>query len=130
VLVGDFNEEPFDEGVERYLLSSRDSGKVRRRKDLLYNPFWRHLSSFRPKGDSPGHGDPGTHFYPKAPHSDWHTFDQLMVSSPLVSGRSGWRLNEDNTRVVQLPLLPDGASIPSRCFDHLPIVGHLERSSQ
>lgn len=127
VLVGDFNEEPFDEGLERYLLASRDSGKVRRCKDLLYNPFWRHLSSFRPSGDTRSLGDPGTHFHPSVRHSDWHTFDQLMVSSPLVSGCSGWRLNEENTRVVQFPKLADDDGKSTSCFDHQPIVGHLER---
>ena len=127
VLVGDYNDEPFDEGLERYLKASRDHAKVKQNPRLLYNPFWRHLSSFKHHHPDLQINDAGTYFHPGGKFSHWHTFDQLMVSSALLFGRAGWQLNEESTRVCTLPevTVDDGAD--DSFFDHLPIVGHLER---
>lgn len=127
VLIGDFNDEPFDEGLERYLHASRDRDKVKRNAALLYNPFWRHLSSFVPGDAAQCLSDPGTYFHRGGRDSWWRTFDQMIVSSAVLFGRAGWRLNEADTRVVPQP--PSGLDVRSRhrFFDHLPIIGHLER---
>ncbi|WP_431049812.1 endonuclease/exonuclease/phosphatase family protein [Roseateles sp. L2-2] len=129
ILIGDFNDEPFDEGLERYLYASRDRNKVLRNPNFLYNPFWRHLSSLPLRSTKDQDCDAGTYHHPAGQYSDWHTFDQLIVSSALLLGRSGWRLNEENTRVSTLPALDNDETFPQGIFDHLPIIGHLERTS-
>ncbi len=127
VLVGDFNDEPFDEGLERYLPASRDHDKIKRNPKLFYNPFWRHLSSFEHRLIKHHAADPGTYFHRGGRDTWWRTFDQLIVSSAVLFGTSGWRLDEASTRVV--PEAQAGIEIRStrRIFDHLPIVGHIER---
>lgn len=127
VLIGDFNDEPFDEGLERYLHASRDRERVKHNPMLLYNPFWRHLSSFRPGREAKHLSDPGTYFHRGGRESWWRTFDQLIVSSAVLFGRAGWRLNETHTRVADLSPLEIDVRSRHRFFDHLPIVGHLER---
>lgn len=127
VVLGDFNDEPFDEGIERYLRASRDRLRVERNPKLLYNPFWRHLSSFGGGGSTAHLSDPGTYFHAKGEFSYWRTFDPLIVSSSLLLSRSGWRMNEQRTRVLSLPALDDLVGSGSSLVDHLPIVGHFER---
>ena len=129
VLIGDFNDEPFDEGLERYLCASRDRDKVHRNPTLLYNPFWRHLSSFEPAVPEYRVSDRGTYWHGNGKFSGWRTFDQLMVSSALLFGRYGWRLDEERTRVLPIPglRLDAGNKAGRRAFDHLPNVGLFER---
>lgn len=100
-----------------------------RNPDFLYNPFWRHLSSLPERLPKEQDCDAGTYYHAAGQYSDWHTFDQLIVSSALLLGRSGWRLNEENTRVSTVPTLDADETFPQGIFDHLPIVGHLERTS-
>ena len=129
VLVGDFNDEPFDEGMERHLHASRDRDRVKRNRRLFYNPFWRHLHAFPPGAAEDRSCGPGTYFHAGGRFSHWRTFDQLIVSSSVLCGRFGWRLNEANTRVAPLPALEssDDPLAPHPFFDHLPIVGHFDR---
>ena len=129
VLVGDFNDEPFDEGMERYLHASRDRDRVKRNRRLFYNPFWRHVNAFPPGAVEERSSDPATYFHAAGRFSHWRTFDQLIVSSSVLCGRAGWRLNEANTRVAPLPVAKSAGdvAVPHPFFDHLPIVGHLER---
>jgi len=50
VLLGDFNDEPFDISLSRNLKATRDRGTARKTDHLLYNPFWRslgHTSSYK-----------------------------------------------------------------------------------
>ena len=47
VLLGDYNDEPFDEVISVSLRATRDRQFAGRRDELLYNPFWRHLTSIR-----------------------------------------------------------------------------------
>jgi hypothetical protein len=127
VLLGDYNDEPFDDGLERFLLATRDRERVRQNGRLLFNPFWRHLSAF--PNDTPDRrlSDPGTYIHRAGKVSGWRTFDQLMVSSALLFGRSGWRLNEEQTRAVPLPASHPGLPVGKLVFDHLPILGTFER---
>ncbi|WP_431288007.1 endonuclease/exonuclease/phosphatase family protein [Roseateles chitinivorans] len=128
VLLGDFNDEPFDEGVEHYLKASRDRERVRQVRSLFYNPFWRHMSSFGRENEQ-GHAyDCGTYFHAGGILTRWRTFDQMIFSSALLFGRSGWRLNEAHTHVVQIPDFKGVVTSSTSFFDHLPIIGHLERS--
>ncbi|RZI62267.1 MAG: hypothetical protein EOP37_04150 [Rubrivivax sp.] len=115
--------------MERHLCACRDRAKVLRNPRFLYNPFWRHLNAFPPPPAEARHNDPGSYFHHGDKFSHWHTFDQLIVSSALLFGRSGWRLSEEQTRVSALPRLEDDRQLPHGLFDHLPIIGHLERVS-
>ena len=80
-----------------------------------------------PEAPACAQADPGTYLHHGGTCSRWRTFDQVIVSSAVLFGRSGWRLNEADTRVASVPQLDLGRPSAHRVFDHLPIVGHLER---
>lgn len=81
LLMGDFNDEPFDKALES-LNTSRDIHLVRENQRLLFNPFWRHL----------GHEDRnaarcGTYFHRNGETTRWRTFDQIIISADFLRDR-------------------------------------------
>lgn len=128
ILMGDFNDEPFDPVMDNALFSSRDKSLVLRTPKLLYNPFWRHMSSFEYVDEDHRHSNRGTYFHSSGQFTRWRTFDHMMFSASLVTGESGWMLDEHATRVVEVPEFVKLVEEKSTVFDHLPIVGRLLRS--
>lgn len=124
VVLGDFNEEPFDGALRA--ISTRDRGRVRH--DLLYNLSWRWLGSKEPfdAASSRGETSAGTYLLRNGYDSRWRTLDQALVSQSLLRG-SGWTLREAESG----PILPGslrgrrGAILRSE-FDHLPLMLSLE----
>ncbi|MCX4244067.1 endonuclease/exonuclease/phosphatase family protein [Paraliomyxa miuraensis] len=81
VVMGDFNDEPFDKALEG-MNTSRDIHLVRDSCNLLFNPFWRHL----------GHEDRhtrrcGTYFHRNGETTRWRTFDQIIISAEFLQDR-------------------------------------------
>lgn len=72
ILMGDLNDDPIDESVAHVLAASGNKQEVK--PGGLYNPWTALYQS--------GHG---TEVY----HNQWNLFDQIIVSSGLLSGRSG-----------------------------------------
>lgn len=128
IVLGDFNEEPFNESITEHLGASRDIAMVKKRPGLLYNPFWRHLtySALHPNSDTSNiHG--GTYFYKSDTSSSWKTFDQMMFSSEFIVGKS-WQLNETETIVFSDAEFIGYINNAKSKFDHLPIISVIERS--
>lgn len=123
IIIGDFNDEPFDKSLTEALRSTRDRAAVRRFSQLLYNPFWRVLGEHQPVERQLALGA-GTHYFTKDPTNCWYTFDQALVSSSLVRGE-GWTLIEEETDVIPLDrLLTENGTMRLK-FDHLPILVRL-----
>lgn len=120
VLLGDFNDEPYNDALHSALLGTRDRNLVRRNSSRLYNPFWRHLGERQPmEQESEGRLPAGTYFGATST-TDWHTFDQALVSAPVLTG-PGWVLLEEQTGIWQRPpLLTEKGRIKGD-FDHFPI---------
>lgn len=93
VLIGDFNANPFEEGVVAamgvHAISCRSVASRRRRMvdgklaDIFYNPMWSFMGDMSP-------GPPGTYFHKGSGHHElfWHMFDQVMFRpdlAPLVN---------------------------------------------
>lgn len=126
VLLGDFNDEPFDNSVNTALISSRDRQWVRARPEILYNPCWRLLGERQDLSDEDaGPICAGTHFF-TSPLTRWHTVDQVLVSSSLLGGRE-WRLREQEIRIWHPPFMRSRFGRISGGSDHLPILCGLER---
>lgn len=129
VLLGDYNDEPFDQSLTEHLWSTRDRELVKKKRTLLYNPFWRSLghASAVDIVTSTSLLDGGTYYYSNDETSRWRTFDQILVSSVFLDS-SGWHLNETLTR----PLDIDGYSSKlvdrKEKFDHLPVMAVIERN--
>ncbi|AXK37970.1 endonuclease/exonuclease/phosphatase family protein [Crenobacter cavernae] len=79
VVVGDFNDEPFNRSITEYALALNDVKRVsstRNQNDYLLNLMWPLLGTGQ-----------GTHYY-----EGWNTLDQIMVSRGIATGKSGWKL--------------------------------------
>jgi hypothetical protein len=125
VVLGDFNDEPFDDSLTVQLQGTRDRSKASRNADLLYNPFWRMLGESHPLGAEGLDTFAGSCFFSQNLANDWYTFDQVLVSSSLVRG-SGWTLVEEDTAIVGLECLRTESRRFRLKFDHLPILVRLE----
>jgi hypothetical protein len=126
ILVGDFNMNPFDDGViTANGLHAVMSRKVAERQFrsinaknhyYFYNPMWNLL------GDFPGKIG-GTYYYPQSTYKAffWHLFDQVLIRPSLVQN-----FVTQNLEIIQsdgvLSFLT-GGGIPNAdvASDHLPI---------
>lgn len=125
IVMGDFNDEPFNRSMQEYLLGTRDPGRVRySRSGHLLNLMWPLM-----------HGnDPGTYLF----SSDWNMLDQFLVSYGMLRGPSPIRVVQDSVEIFR-PAVMRGASGRPRKFgrpskknldtggysDHYPIVVRL-----
>lgn len=127
IVLGDFNEEPFNKSISYHLAATRDIALVKKKPGLLYNPFWRHMvySKMHPNSDTSGiHG--GTYYYKNDNLSKWKTFDQMIFSSDFILGKT-WHLNESETIVFSDPEFLQYINNSNSKFDHLPIISVIER---
>ena len=146
VVMGDFNDEPYDTSVREALGSTRFPGLVRRRGKLtgkslvevdnyfnekfsLYNPCWRLLFS--------DDGSMGGTYY----RTEWRAYDQVLFSHGALREDSPLRYAPDSVEVIRLPDLDDGAvamtkgsgtprrfdrDTPQGVSDHFPLYFELD----
>ncbi|RDZ28150.1 endonuclease/exonuclease/phosphatase family protein [Lysobacter silvisoli] len=138
VLMGDYNDEPYDTNLFNVLCATRDHAFASKRKDYFYNPFWRHLTGQPYDASSTNHALHGTFQYAAShePQQSWWLFDQMMFSSEFV-GEGPWHLREEDTGVANIsrqvydytpkPTFPGKLTKSQTLFDHLPIYSTLER---
>lgn len=127
ILLGDFNDEPFDASLSEQLLAARDRRLVRKNPVLLYNPFWRCLGE--PIPHVPGTrclSYSGSYFHASGAETHWRTFDQIIFSSAFL-GQSEWQLNENYTQILQFQPFDDFVSKTNEIFDHFPVISVIER---
>ncbi|WP_231652436.1 endonuclease/exonuclease/phosphatase family protein [Pseudomonas californiensis] len=124
IMLGDYNDEPFDESLSEQVMGSRDVDLVRRKKHLLYNPFWRYLCK-----QTVGHHGSGSYFYKGGAVTKWHTFDQLMFSQAFLTS-DNWVYNHDCDLILEIPELVELVKNPNFIFDHLPVYGIVEKVIQ
>ena len=135
LILGDFNAEPFSRPFGAALPTARSRAEVQRRRprsgtDLLfYNASWRLLGERFPwsRDDGPPSLAGIYRLDGSSAPTAWRTFDQVLVSPSLLGG-DAWTLDERALAIVDDACIYDrDKSRPCRPFDHLPIVGHLER---
>ena len=144
MLVGDFNDEPYDRSVLEHLMASRDRERVagetndidkfrtetadyRAQDVFLFNAMWKFV----------GQQGVGSYFIDSLPTGETFAnrnslIDQLVVSRGLL-GDSGLRLDADSVSIFRDPLVATGSGRP-RAFDrkkkkgtsdHLPVTAKL-----
>lgn len=121
VLLGDYNDEPFDESLSQILMASRDIELVRRRPTLLYNPFWKYLSRQQRESSMAG-----SYYYKSGKVTRWHTFDQIIFSHAFVEAKK-WRLSEECDHILDFSDYTQMVKDTSSKFDHLPVCGTIEK---
>jgi len=130
IVLGDFNDEPFDESIAWHLLATRDRNLAKTEKGYLYNPFWRQLGESASYSiANQKHGVAGTCFYKGQTDTRWRTFDQILFS-PAFLGNGRWHLNENETTILELVDLVQLVQNDKVDFDHLPVLSVIERVSE
>lgn len=121
ILLGDFNDEPFDLSLSEQLKASRDIALVRRKEHLLYNPFWSLLGRLHSEKQSAG-----SYFHKSGEITKWLTFDQIIFSHGFISANK-WELKTDCEHIIHIPELLALVKNRNSKFDHLPVFGIIER---
>jgi predicted extracellular nuclease len=128
IVMGDFNDEPFNRSVTHYALGLKDSSKVhskRSQKPYLYNLMW------------PLQNDKsGTHYY-----DSWGMLDQVLVNRPLLRKENQLQLVSDSCQIFKTSDMlksgkprrfsrPSAGSSydPGGFSDHLPVTVRLFES--
>ena len=99
IVMGDFNDEPFDESVRRYALSWRSRTKVLRATDpKFYNLMWSEM----------GNGV-GSYYFSNHPNM----LDQFFVNENMLRATSLIRADEQSVRVSQFAAMNSGGQYPT-----------------
>lgn len=90
LVMGDFNDEPFNRSIQEYLLAIRDWEEVAKTKSIpyLYNLSWRLMNG----------ANPGTYYYGLSP-SSWKMMDQIMVSRGLITAKQKLAVDKDSLAI-------------------------------
>ena len=102
VVMGDFNDEPFDRSLVDYALSERVERRVkskRSKKPYLLNLTW-HLMG---KGV-------GTHFFGGTPGM----LDQILVNRPVLRDDSPFEVDMASLEILKLPEMVASSGSPRR----------------
>lgn len=130
IVMGDFNDEPFDRSLVQYALSERVERRVkskRSRKPYLLNLTWRLM----------GQGI-GTHFFQGTPGM----LDQILVNRPVLRNDSPFEANQLSLEILRFSEMTTSSGSPRRFgrpsspntfddtgfSDHFPLAFVLEES--
>ncbi len=99
LLMGDFNDEPFNRSIQEYLLGSRDRQRVMHAKNpMVYDLMWPLL-----------HGEnPGTFRY----DSDWFMFDQFLASRGLSGSSGPVGIDTGSVTIFRPPIMQGSGKAP------------------
>jgi hypothetical protein len=127
ILLGDFNDEPFNDSLAGHLLATRDRTLAKQSDLFFYNPFWRHLGETAPHSQGlPSDSICGTFFHRTGAETKWRTFDQIIVSSSFLSD-DRWYIEEKYTKILHYPPFDDLLRSGSKIFDHRPVLTFIGR---
>lgn len=119
VLLGDYNDEPFNKPISDQLMGSRDIELVLKKNSLLYNPFWGYMSS-------KSNGAAGSYFYKNGNYTKWHTFDQILFSHAFIEAKE-WKYSSEYEHIIDIPDYIEYMKKSTTIFDHLPVAGQIEK---
>lgn len=127
IVIGDFNDEPYNKSMTKTLRVSRDHHVARKSRDVFYNPFWKKMTSADGYGkDTKDAEQTGTYFYRSHKLHRWFVLDQILFS-PNFIGNSEWHLDESRTGAWRPQALVDAVESPHSAIDHLPVIAEIEK---
>jgi predicted extracellular nuclease len=101
LLMGDFNDQPFDRSVQNYLLGGNDRGRVMRARNVRFlNLMWPAMAV----------PNPGTYRF----GSDWNMLDQFLANRPLLRATDPVRVLPATTSIFRPPALEGTGGAPRR----------------
>ncbi|MBA7577126.1 hypothetical protein ES708_18972 [subsurface metagenome] len=104
IVMGDFNDEPFNRSIQEYLFAIRNRERVQARKNstksrpYLYNLTWSLMDETTP----------GTYYFGKNP-SGWNMLDQIMVSKGILVGNNGLEVDEKSIKIFRPKRIKEGS---------------------
>lgn len=117
ICMGDYNTNPYSEAMVDILYATRDYHIIKKKRELLFNPFWYLLSDKKTNNI-------GTYYYKFAPSNRWHVFDQMIFSSSFLYGKDDcFKLDVDKLDFHKI-LKDDNECLDKvffENFDHYPI---------
>ncbi|NLQ23798.1 endonuclease/exonuclease/phosphatase [Shewanella sp. S-1] len=129
IIMGDFNDNPYDKSLNKCLKASRCHDAVKKYPtEYFYNPFWRSIVSdnrYSHAGIATTYRS-GSHKYKQFMGEIWHSYDQIIVSGSFINN-SYWHLNEFRTQVITPEAILENYEDNSHFIDHLPIVCEITR---
>ncbi|WP_318495117.1 endonuclease/exonuclease/phosphatase family protein [Photobacterium leiognathi] len=131
IILGDFNDNPYDPSLKDGLKASRCHELVKSyRKELFYNPFWRSIVSESKYNYTLSEAKDyfyfGSHKY-KAPFdANWHSYDQIILSGSFLGG-DAWHLHENQTKVMNSERFLSYLLSKDSHYDHLPVTCEILR---
>ncbi|MFX0041082.1 MAG: endonuclease/exonuclease/phosphatase family protein [Promethearchaeota archaeon] len=103
IVMGDFNDEPFDRSMHEFALSSRSKQKVLRSKTTprLYNLMWPLMEQ-----------ELGTYYFRNFPHM----LDQFLISRNFLKSNRPFSIKDESVEIIQYPELYHGTYKVPRHF--------------
>ncbi|MFX1480894.1 MAG: endonuclease/exonuclease/phosphatase family protein, partial [Promethearchaeota archaeon] len=103
IILGDFNDEPFDRSLNEYALSSRSKQKVLRSKMTLrlFNLMWPLMEQGL-----------GTYYFKNFPY----TLDQILVSKNFLKDNKPFSFKADSVEIIQFKEMVTGTYNVPRPF--------------
>ncbi|OQX75362.1 MAG: hypothetical protein B6D61_10575 [Bacteroidetes bacterium 4484_249] len=104
IVMGDFNDEPFNRSVSEYLYAIRNRARVTARRNssksrpYLYNFAWLLMDE----------QSPGTFYYGSSP-AGWNMLDQIMVSKAVLTGKNGIKAIDESFSIFKPKRIRDGS---------------------
>lgn len=125
IVLGDFNDEPYNNSLTQTLRATRDRSFVGRSPHLLFNASWEQMGACL----SPLNGErcSGTYFYKGGTLSKWFTFDQMLFSSSLLQ-EGGWQLTDAGCMTIVSPWYSEYVTSGASHFDHFPIFSIIKNT--
>ena len=102
IVMGDFNDEPFDRSMQEYLLGTRDPERVTRSRSVprLLNLMWPLMAE----------DDPGTFRF----RSEWNMLDQFLVNKGMLRSDSFVRVKRNSVQIFRPDLVKKSNGEPRR----------------
>ncbi len=134
LLMGDFNDEPFNRSITDYLMASKDLDKVEEvlepkvghqipaikeyleRAPVLFNLSWQIFKQ----------PDTGTYFYDKGPANTMNLLDQWIVSRGLYYGASQLKVRADSAKIFRSPDMTTAKKLRPKPFDKKTRTGYSD----
>lgn len=129
IVMGDFNDNPYDDSLNKILKANRCHDAVKKYpNEFFYNPFWRTVVSEQKYSYAETNKSyrSGSHKYKQFSGTIWHSYDQIVVSGSFLNN-SYWHLNEYRTHVMSPESILSHYSDSNHFIDHLPIVCEITR---
>lgn len=130
IVMGDFNDNPYDDSLNKHLNANRCHDAVKKYpNEFFYNPFWRSVVSeykYSHAGVTTTYRS-GSHKFKQFLGTIWHSYDQIVVSGSFLNN-SYWHLNEFRTHVMTPEAILTNFEDNGHFIDHLPIVCEITRT--